>query len=53
MSHGDALCLDDTDYLRFRAQVRSPAWQQAFLAQPLAARRAFAAQARADELGEA
>ena len=42
LSHGDALCLDDTDYLQFRAQVRSPGWQQAFLAKPLAERRAIA-----------
>src|SRR5512133_3271221 len=26
LSHGDALCLADTDYLQFRALVRSPAW---------------------------
>lgn len=45
--HGDLLCLDDTGYQALRRQVRDPAWQQAFLAQPLAARRAFAAQARA------
>ncbi|MDP3699926.1 MAG: UDP-2,3-diacylglucosamine diphosphatase [Hylemonella sp.] len=42
LTHGDALCLDDTDYLQFRAQVRQPAWQQAFLAKPLAERRAIA-----------
>ncbi len=47
LSHGDALCTDDVDYQAFRAQVRNPAWQQQFLAQPLAARRAFAEQARA------
>ncbi len=47
LSHGDALCLDDADYLRFRAQVRSPAWQQAFLAQPLADRENQARQMRA------
>lgn len=35
MSHGDAWCLDDTEYLEFRAQVRSASWQQAFLARPL------------------
>lgn len=35
LSHGDALCLADTDYQTFRAQVRSSAWQQQFLAQPL------------------
>lgn len=38
LSHGDALCLDDTDYMAFRAQVRSAQWQQDFLAQPLAQR---------------
>jgi len=42
LSHGDALCLADTDYQRFRAEVRSPAWQQALLARPLAERRALA-----------
>lgn len=36
--HGDSLCLADTAYLQFRAQVRQPAWQQAFLAAPLPAR---------------
>ncbi len=39
LSHGDALCLADTDYQQFRRQVRTAAWQQRFLAQPLAARR--------------
>lgn len=38
LSHGDALCLDDTDYQAFRIQVRSPEWQRAFLGQTLAAR---------------
>jgi UDP-2,3-diacylglucosamine hydrolase len=42
LSHGDALCLGDTEYQAFRAQVRAPAWQQAFLAQPLAQRQAVA-----------
>ncbi|MES2879375.1 MAG: UDP-2,3-diacylglucosamine diphosphatase [Pseudomonadota bacterium] len=42
LSHGDALCLDDTDYLQFRAQVRSLSWQQAFLAKPLIERQAIA-----------
>jgi UDP-2,3-diacylglucosamine hydrolase len=45
--HGDLLCTDDAAYLAFRRQVRDPAWQAGFLAQPLAQRRAFAAQARA------
>ncbi len=38
LSHGDALCLDDVDYQKFRQQVRSPVWQQQVLAQPLATR---------------
>jgi UDP-2,3-diacylglucosamine hydrolase len=45
--HGDALCTRDSDYMAFRTMVRDPQWQQAFLARPLAERRAFAAQARA------
>jgi UDP-2,3-diacylglucosamine hydrolase len=47
LSHGDALCLADTDYLRFRAEVRTPAWAQAFLARPLAEREAVAREMRA------
>ena len=46
LSHGDALCLDDLDYLTFRAQVRQPEWQAAFLAKPLAERQAYARQVR-------
>lgn len=42
LSHGDALCLDDTDYMEFRRQVRSPEWQRAFLAKPLAERQDIA-----------
>lgn len=48
LSHGDALCLDDREYQRFRAQVREPAWQAAFLAQPLARRREIAAALRTE-----
>lgn len=47
LSHGDALCLDDTDYLAFRAEVRSASWQQTFLARPLAERRVIAQALRA------
>ncbi len=47
LSHGDELCVDDTDYMRFRAQVRQAAWQQDFLAQPLARREAIARDLRA------
>lgn len=46
LMHGDLLCSDDTAYQAFRAQTRDPRWQQQFLAQPLQARLAFAAQAR-------
>lgn len=42
LSHGDALCLADTDYMRFREQVRQPAWQREFLARPLSERTAIA-----------
>ena len=42
LSHGDALCTGDVDYLQFRAQVRSSAWQQAFLAKTLTQRQAIA-----------
>lgn len=45
--HGDTLCTADTAYLQFRAQVRQPEWQSAFLSQSIDARRAFAANARA------
>ncbi len=47
LMHGDTLCTDDVAYQAFRAQVRNPAWLAQMLAQPLAVRRAFAAQARA------
>ena len=46
LSHGDALCLDDYDYLAFRAQVRQSEWQAAFLAKPLAERQAYARHVR-------
>jgi len=46
LTHGDLLCLEDTDYLRFRAQVRDPVWQQQVLQLPLAQRRAMARQLR-------
>jgi len=51
LAHGDALCLDDTAYMAFRAQVRNPEWQAALLAKPLAERRAIAAHMR--EVSEA
>jgi len=47
LMHGDLLCTDDVAYQAFRTQTRNPAWQAQFLSQPLQARLAFAAQARA------
>lgn len=38
LTHGDALCTDDTDYQKFRAYARDPGNQARFLSQPLAAR---------------
>ncbi|MFT3789585.1 MAG: UDP-2,3-diacylglucosamine diphosphatase [Rudaea sp.] len=48
LMHGDTLCTDDVEYLKFRALVRDPRWQAQFLSKPLAERRAFAAQARGE-----
>ncbi len=50
LMHGDTLCTEDRAYQAFRAQTRAAAWRQQFLSQPLAARLAFAAQARAASL---
>ena len=38
LMHGDLLCTADTDYMKFRAMVRDPAWQGDFLAKSLAER---------------
>jgi UDP-2,3-diacylglucosamine hydrolase len=42
LTHGDALCLADTEYQAFRARVRQPAWRDAVLARPLAERESLA-----------
>ena len=47
LMHGDTLCIHDYQYLEFRKMVRAPQWQAAFLAKPLAERRAMANAARA------
>ena len=47
LTHGDAWCLADEPYMKFRAQVRQPAWAAQLLAQPLEARLALAAKMRA------
>ncbi len=39
LSHGDTLCTDDVDYLRFRELVRNSDWQKQFLAQALTQRK--------------
>jgi UDP-2,3-diacylglucosamine hydrolase len=46
LTHGDMLCTDDVEYQGFRSMVREPAWQQRFLAQPLAQRKAQIAELR-------
>ena len=46
IGHGDLYCTSDTGYQEFRAMTRAPQWQSTFLSQPLAARLAFAQQAR-------
>lgn len=50
LSHGDALCTDDASYQTFRRQVREPAWQQAFLARPLAERKQLIAAVRQNSM---
>ena len=47
LSHGDALCLGDEAYQRFRALSRTPRWCDEFLARPLAERLAMAQAMRA------
>ena len=46
LMHGDTLCSDDHEYQKFRAMVRNPVWQQAFLAKPLDERLRMAQQVR-------
>jgi UDP-2,3-diacylglucosamine hydrolase len=38
LMHGDSLCTDDTEYMIFRAKVRSPAFQKEFLGKSVAER---------------
>jgi UDP-2,3-diacylglucosamine hydrolase len=42
LTHGDSLCLADTEYQAFRRRVRSVEWQSSVLARPLAERQALA-----------
>lgn len=41
LTHGDAQCTDDHDYMAFRYQVRQEEWQRQFLAMPLTQRKAI------------
>lgn len=47
LTHGDLLCTDDAAYQTYRNQVHDPLFQQNFLAKPLAERKAFIRQLRA------
>ncbi|HED16619.1 MAG TPA: UDP-2,3-diacylglucosamine diphosphatase [Gammaproteobacteria bacterium] len=44
--HGDSLCTDDHEYMKFREMVRNPANQKAFMAMPLSERRKMATDIR-------
>jgi UDP-2,3-diacylglucosamine hydrolase len=46
LMHGDTICTDDIPYQEFRQMVRGREWQSAFLARPLAERRAEVATLR-------
>lgn len=48
LSHGDALCLDDTNYQVFRTTCRAAQWQHDFLSRPLHERQTLARQMRQD-----
>ncbi len=42
LMHGDILCTDDLRYQELRVMLRNPAWQEDFLAKPLAEREQMA-----------
>jgi UDP-2,3-diacylglucosamine hydrolase len=48
LTHGDMLCMADTQYLAFREVVRQTAWQQAQLAKPLYERQAIGRHMRSE-----
>ena len=50
LTHGDALCTDDTQYQRVRVMTRNPDWQASVLAKPLKERLRIAAEARRQSL---
>ena len=48
LTHGDAWCLGDRSYQRFRNEVRNPLWQAQVLSRPLAERRSMARALRSE-----
>ena len=48
LMHGDTLCTDDVEYLKFRHVVRNPDWQTEFLAKPIPERIQLAQAARSE-----
>jgi len=46
LMHGDSLCTDDNEYMQMRSQLRSPQWQQQFLAASIEQRLQVARQYR-------
>ncbi len=50
LTHGDALCLADTEYQSFRTMVRNPKWQSELLTRPLEERRELARELRAGSI---
>lgn len=42
LMHGDSLCTEDVDYMKFRAMARSPEWIQSQLSKPITERIRFA-----------
>lgn len=46
LTHGDELCLADTAYQAYRAEVRTDAWRHAVLAKPLSERQQLAREMR-------
>jgi len=46
LMHGDTLCTDDVDYLKFRTMVRNPQWIAGFLAKSIPERLAMVREVR-------
>ena len=46
LMHGDSLCVDDKEYMKFRKNMRNESWQKSFLVRPLIDRQTTAQQLR-------